>query len=728
MSLVIALQDIRDEHRTRVGGKAFRLAAMHRGGMTVPRALCICADAYREFLQATRLGERIHFELNRKAFEQMRWEEIWDAALRIRNLFINTPMPDSLWSRLACPIDQAFRDRAVAVRSSGEGEDATDRSFAGLHESFLNVRGTRAILDHVKLVWASLWSDRALLYRRELGLDIGRSTMSVLVQECCVGDVSGVAFSRGPAGEDHAVVEAVYGLNQGLVDGTVEPDRWIVDRGSGRCLDHHAPEERKCLVPAPDGVMLTRLPSSKARHAPLDPDGVVRVNTLALKAEALFGSPQDTEWTLKGDALSALQSRPITTLSREDDDDQRPWYLSLRRSFENLKALRRRIEEEILPSMDAGAKALSRLTLEGLSNQDLASEIEDRHRIYQKWQEVYWADCIPLAHGMRLFAEVYNNKVRPTDPYEFMDLLGTSKLAGLERNRRLEEMATLVRDDPDLASLLRQEGAAQVGPELSRQMDTFIAEFGCFSRPDAGGFQGKLDRDGLAALLLELAGKSPSMSPRKETRVSALKDTFFAAFEEEEREYAAGLLDLGRASYRLRDDDNIYLGRIEWQLHRALEEGRGRLRVRGHGSAQGLEMEEVLRGLRDPSYVPREQTGKAPKRAPADLMLKARQLVGQPAGPGVARGRARVINEPGTSLQFKSGEVLVCDAVDPGMTFVVPLAAGIVERRGGMLIHGAIIAREYGLPCVTGVPDATSLIKTGDQVTVDGYLGIVIVG
>ena len=86
-----------------------------------------------------------------------------------------------------------------------------------------------------------------------------------------------------------------------------------------------------------------------------------------------------------------------------------------------------------------------------------------------------------------------------------------------------------------------------------------------------------------------------------------------------------------------------------------------------------------------------------------------------------------MITEPGQLLDFKSGEVLVCDAVDPNMTFVVPLAAGIVERRGGMLIHGAIIAREYGLPCVTGVPHAAVMINTGDQITVDGYLGIVTV-
>jgi pyruvate,water dikinase len=87
-----------------------------------------------------------------------------------------------------------------------------------------------------------------------------------------------------------------------------------------------------------------------------------------------------------------------------------------------------------------------------------------------------------------------------------------------------------------------------------------------------------------------------------------------------------------------------------------------------------------------------------------------------------------VIRHHAELADFKHGEVLVCDAVDPNMTFVVPLASAVVERRGGMLIHGAIIAREYGLPCVTGVPDATALIETGNHITVDGYLGIVTIG
>jgi phosphoenolpyruvate synthase/pyruvate phosphate dikinase len=102
-----------------------------------------------------------------------------------------------------------------------------------------------------------------------------------------------------------------------------------------------------------------------------------------------------------------------------------------------------------------------------------------------------------------------------------------------------------------------------------------------------------------------------------------------------------------------------------------------------------------------------------------------RQLVGQPAGPGIATGVARVIDGQEELLGFRGGDVLVCDALGPAMTFVIPLASAVVERRGGMLIHGAIIAREYGISCVTGVPDAARLIRTGMRLTVDGYLGIV---
>jgi pyruvate,water dikinase len=205
----------------------------------------------------------------------------------------------------------------------------------------------------------------------------------------------------------------------------------------------------------------------------------------------------------------------------------------------------------------------------------------------------------------------------------------------------------------------------------------------------------------------------------------AMEADYLSHFSGDERARAAELLDLARTSYKLRDDDNIYLGRIEAQVEAAVEEGRRRLSDRGRSAVDDLSRGDVARALRDPDFVPEDA---ADEETAGEMVLQARQIVGQPAGPGLAQGPARVIRSNADLTRFQHGEVLVCDAVDPNMTFVVPLASAVVERRGGMLIHGAIIAREYGLPCVTGVPDATERIRTGDSVTVDGYLGIVTIG
>jgi phosphoenolpyruvate synthase/pyruvate phosphate dikinase len=108
--------------------------------------------------------------------------------------------------------------------------------------------------------------------------------------------------------------------------------------------------------------------------------------------------------------------------------------------------------------------------------------------------------------------------------------------------------------------------------------------------------------------------------------------------------------------------------------------------------------------------------------------VKPRQLIGQPAAPGLISGKVRIIRSPEDLGHFKAGEILVCDAIQPNMTHLVPLASAIIERRGGMLIHGAIIAREMGIPCVNGVPNAADILENGELVTVDGHLGIVTVG
>ena len=443
---------------------------------------------------------------------------------------------------------------------------------------------------------------------------------------------------------------------------------------------------------------------------------------LAKTAESLFGVPQDIEWTLRQNTLCALQSRPITTGPVDQKDDQRPWYLSLRRSFENLKTLRRKIEDALLPQMADETLRLANQELAKLSDAELAEEIGRRTRIYDQWSGIYREHFIPMAHGMRLFGEFYNSVIHPPDPYEFMSLLGASEMVSIKRNRMLEGMASMIRQDEKLADQLTSGERGRLPEAFDTALEAFIDQFGDLS---CGAEQCTQGRDAIINLLLEMATYGPQTERFQPQDFEALKQEFLSRFSKEKKNYATELLDLGRASYRLRDDDNIYIGRIKGQVSRAADEGKGRIEQRGGIRTEGLEAAEIIRALEDHDFVP--ETPVPPDKDKDKADLKVRQLVGQPACPGIARGRARVILSPSDLMSFEAGEVFVCDALDPTMTFVVRLAAGIVERRGGMLIHGAIIAREYGLPCVTGVPEVTSFVQTGDEITVDGYLGIIIV-
>jgi len=728
MNWILSAEDINQTDRRRVGGKGYALALLKKGGFAVSKTLCVTSETYQEYVSRTGLRERILLELNRKAFRDMRWEEIWDCATRIRNMFLRKPIPEEISAELKQAIRTIFEDNAVVVRSSSPEEDAAATSFAGLHESYVNIRGSDAILEHILKVWASLWSDAALLYRQEIGLDVKKSAMAVVIQEIVAGDKSGVAFSKSPNDASQGVVESVYGLNQGLVDGAVEPDRWILDRRQKTIISHTPAERRHWVVTAASGVQLEALPAELTKLPPLADTEARRVFELSLAAENYFKSPQDVEWTFCKQDLIVLQSRPITTLSTQKSDDNRGWYLSLHRSFENLKLLRQKIEDDLIPAMIRTADQLMQRDLTKLSDQDLAAEINRRWEINQKWTNIYWEEFIPYAHGVRLFGQIYNDAIHPEDPYEFVDLLTHSQMASLERNQMLADLADRVRSNPSLAKALSARQTDELDSQFVEAVDRFVEKFGDLTCAVTGGTQCEQESDSLYKILLEMAAHPSAEDKRKASRDrDALQEKFLSSFAGEQKKKAAEILDLARSSYRLRDDDNIYLGRIEAQLLAAVREARQRIDTYQHQDWHKKDVSDLIRVVESLDH---RRAFQAPyqQEPNGNFVIQARQLIGQPAGPGLAKGPARVITHAAELAEFKYGEILICDAVDPNMTFVVPLAAGVVERRGGMLIHGAIIAREYGLPCVTGIPDVTTLIQNGDEVTVDGYLGIVTIG
>jgi len=731
---IIPLSEITADDKPYTGGKSLALSRLIQAGVPVPPGLAVTTLIYQDFLRITGLKDQIYMEISRKDLTDMRWEEVWDLSLRIRNLFLKTPLPQELYLELKDPLEQAFQGRATVVRSSAPSEDSASSSFAGLHESFVNVRETADIIEKIKLVWASLWSDGALLYRKELGLDISTSTMGVLVQEIVPGERSGVFFTKDPDGRDRSVLESVWGLNQGLVDGTVEPDRWFLSRKDGAVISHQEPSSRDIMItPSGKGTDTSRVPPEKASTPPLGKEDISRVRELAMKAEKIFEFPQDVEWTWKDDYPQLVQSRPITTIATSENgpaylqEDKRSWYLSLKRSFGDLNRLRQRIEEELLPAMDQDFEELARKDLSRLEDLVLVEELEKRKSLLEKWKGIYWEEFIPFAHGARLFGQFYNDTLSPEDPYEFVDLLRNTDMESVRRNRKIEELASMIRIDPVLKEqiLADKKGPGQFESALSELLSEEPLGMQWVTPEE--------ERKRLISILLQWAELPPKDVGEIQDRNRELRRSFLENFSTgEERTFAEQMLDLARASWKLRDDDNLHLGRIERELARAIEEGRERLSHIFRENTDHFDVDQVTLCLSDSTHMPdlealREKTRKGTQEDQV-IETRARQVKGHPANAGLASGKAKVIRKNSDLFSFQKGEVLVCDAIDPNMTFIVPLASAVVERRGGMLIHGAIIAREYGLPCVTGVTDATEAIPDGASVTVDGYLGIVIIG
>ncbi len=717
-----------------IGGKAAKLAKLAQAGYRIPAGFCITIFAYKQFIKANRLDEKIKFELGRKALESMRWEEIWDAALRIRSAFQAAEISTDLKDQIVTAFEKLGHHKTLVVRSSAPKEDSARASFAGLHESYVGVKGERELLNAVRLVWASLWSDAALLYQRELGLDPLHSAMAVVVQELVAEDISGVAFGadpRNPAA-DRSIIEAVPGLCRDLVDGVLDPDRWILKRSTGEVIEMQAGKREE------DG---TPRPLLSARD-------VKRIYKTLQGIERLFGWHPDIEWTGRGDRFTLLQARPITTAGKPPEDDK-AYYLTLRPGEQRLKKLAKKVAEELIPQLEAEGKRLATEDLSQLSDEQLAHAIEARRQSLEQWKKIYWDDFIPFAHGVRHLATYYNDAVHPADPYEFVGLLKGQSMLSTQRNQKMIELAQYLWTKPALRDSLQNLIAEsnENWPQLSRQIKQqpqgpeFLNAFQNLLDQylDVSYGNERLNNQPILVLknILEIAktGVKPQAIPAQNSNIARLEQKLFDAVGKYKQSEAQEVLQIGRISWRLRDDDNLLLGRIESQLLRAIREGVERLRAAGRIES-GIRVSQKLAGIiADALRHPRGEKVTIPAEQPAAARVfvkptgvKPRQLIGQPAAPGLISGRVRIIRTPEDLGSFRAGEILVCDAIQPNMTHLVPLAGAIIERRGGMLIHGAIIAREMGIPCVNGVPDAANILDNGELVTVDGHLGIVTVG
>lgn len=207
-------------------------------------------------------------------------------------------------------------DFIAAVRSSAVDEDGNTASFAGQHETYLNIVGADAILQAVNRCWESARSKRALEYRRQQGLSAERPQIAVLVQQLVPADVSAVVFSANPisGNRDEVVINASWGLGESIVGGTVTPDTFIVRKSDLAVIQRMIADKQRMTVAAPRGTHEVDMPRFLRNEVSLNDEQVIEMAKLALTLETTMEYPVDVECAYAGDELYLLQCRPITTL------------------------------------------------------------------------------------------------------------------------------------------------------------------------------------------------------------------------------------------------------------------------------------------------------------------------------------------------------------------------------------------------------------------------------
>lgn len=268
------------------GGKGASLARLVRAGIRVPPGFVVTTSAYRDFVA----------------------RGASDAAV-----------PEETVAAIAGAYAGLGDDVAVAVRSSTTAEDQADTSFAGQHDSYLNVRGAAGVVDAVRRCWASLGTPRAVAYRAQHGIASDAVSMAVVVQRLVPAEAAGVLFSVNPVTGDHGqvVVNANWGLGESVADGQATPDTVVIDRAGGHVTDYQVGGKEVMTVPAGTGTLEQPTPEDQRSAAVLTAAQAAELARTGAAIEELYARPVDVEWARAHGELFVVQARPITGLGAQ---------------------------------------------------------------------------------------------------------------------------------------------------------------------------------------------------------------------------------------------------------------------------------------------------------------------------------------------------------------------------------------------------------------------------
>ncbi|MDG4809848.1 phosphoenolpyruvate synthase [Micromonospora sp. WMMD1120] len=314
---LVPLVDLRGVDATQVssvGGKAAHLGELSRiDGIRVPAGFCVTTAAFRRVVaDVPSIDDRLD-RLSR--LDPGDRDAVRVLSAEIRSSIEQAPVPDELAGAITRAVASYGEQAAYAVRSSATAEDTPTASFAGQQDTYLNVVGAEAVLRHVSRCWASLFTERAVVYRLRNGVDHRAAQMAVVVQRMVVPEAAGILFTADPVTGNRrvATVDASFGLGEALVSGLVNPDVFTVRDGEVVAATVAVKQRAVAAVPG-GGTREVAIDGRRQEQPALTHEQVVRLVRLGRRVEARFGRPQDIEWCLVDDEFQIVQSRPITTL------------------------------------------------------------------------------------------------------------------------------------------------------------------------------------------------------------------------------------------------------------------------------------------------------------------------------------------------------------------------------------------------------------------------------
>jgi len=327
MQHVVWFREVHAKDVALVGGKGANLGELSNANFPVPSGFIITSLAYFDFIEKSGLKKAILEKIDKLDVDNT--EELKRVSAEIRSMIKKAQMDPELKREIISAYSKLGEQRIawltsseqayVAVRSSATAEDLPEASFAGQQETYLNVHGCAELLTAVKNCWASLFTARAIFYRKKKNFSTEKVGIAVIVQNMVNSEKSGVMFTADPTGDtSKIVIEACFGLGEAIVSGSITPDTYIVDKKTLKIIDKKIRYQKWMLKKDADKTTKIKLTQQKGAKQKISDDKITEIAKIGKQIEEHYKAPQDIEWAIEGSEIKILQSRAITTLSLKD--------------------------------------------------------------------------------------------------------------------------------------------------------------------------------------------------------------------------------------------------------------------------------------------------------------------------------------------------------------------------------------------------------------------------